>query len=139
MEENSETFSDPGQVTGLKKSAPWQDLVRGRAICREPPGNTKCNGVIRRRRPATVDHDGGCSFFFCCCRRSLTSFLFVLLLLLLLLRVWPMLLIVDSPEDKTSFGMWKSFASRAPMQFAKDVTSQQDGPARERDAGNAAP
>lgn len=69
----------------------------------------------------------------------LTSFLFFLLLLLLLLRVWPMLLIVDSPEDKTSFGMWKSFASRAPMQFAKDVTSQQDGPARERDAGNAAP
>lgn len=69
----------------------------------------------------------------------LTSFLFLLLLLLLPPRVWPMLLIVDSPEDKTSFGMWKSFASRAPMQFAKDVTSQQDGPARERDAGNAAP
>lgn len=35
--------------------------------------------------------------------------------------------------------MWKSFASRAPMQFAKDVTSQQDGPARERDAGTLHP
>lgn len=46
-----------------------------------------------------VGHDG-CSFFCCCCSLVLLPVLLLLLLLLLLplLRVWPMLLIVDSPR-----------------------------------------
>lgn len=34
MDENSETFLDPGLVAGLNKSAPWQDLGGAGVICR---------------------------------------------------------------------------------------------------------
>lgn len=86
-----------------------------------------------------VDTRSGLVLVLLRCCRSLV----LLPLLFLLPRVWPMLLTVDSGQkirrvrDVEKFLLVES--SRAPMQFAKDVTSQQGGPAREKRRRHAAP